>query len=523
MKLSILHLLVVLAVKQESDNLFVRANCEQSVLPFSDKYGIKLEKVGAVPAINTAPFSYNMNVYDNFNGDFIFFVDQNNGIIYSHEGGCTVGEVAKVWDMSVDSIPDGLTLDWAYASAPQIFRVKSMTQGPDNEIIVVFTSSTLPTGWTESDASLPAPGAVQRYACREDSLSLVEDIFRVSTVPECADLGAGAVTFTGYDSFYRFTMVSGKLTNPVPFFVSESHVSPGHLGGGVTTLPDGKILWSTGDCTVYGTDGSYAPQLDFESCGKILKIDPTEKGSYTVAAKGVRNSQQMRVFEQEEDGRRERVLRKSEQGKKSKKSPAKKMIVSFMDIGGVTAEEVNAFPVEALDLDEILNFGWGRNLMDGKAREGTFYVNHGKAFVLGAEPSCNSDAPLGEDGFHQPWVQFGRNGFDSFFGISSMAIPSEGSMLKLIWSEFNTGKLLGTYDAYREGAQPSEAFKLKIFDETGTEIDGLNPLVVEELGEDNVGFTSRGDPRLFHFPDGELGVLIERTGVFYKVNEIMLE
>lgn len=512
--------------------MFAKADCEQPLLPFSEECGIQVEKVGAVPAVNTFPFSYNMAPFDNFRGNTIFFVDQKEGIIYSHTGGSKKSAVTKVWDMSEDDIPSGLTLDWEFtASSAATYRVKSMSQGKGSDIIVVLTSSTLPTGWTEADATLPAAGAIPKYACRGtegQELEYVEDIYRVGTLPDCSPFGG--TSLTGYDSFYKMKLVNGKLTNPRPFFVSETQIVPGHLGGGILFLPDRKLLWATGDCTVFGLDGSYPPQLEDESCGKILMIDPEKKGSYKVAAMGVRNSQQMRLFEPESDRRRElesediqsgrRALKGAKKSKKTTPPKQKKNYhISFMDIGGVTAEEVNAFPFSALRSETPLNFGWGRSLKDGKAREGTFYVNHGKAFVLGGEPSCNSDAPAQEDGFVQPWVQFGRNGFDFFFGISSMAIPSKG-MLKLIWSEFNTGKLLGTGGGFVEGAPPAEAFKLKIFDESGAELDGLNPLVAEELGDDSG--VPRGDARLFHFPDGELGFLMERTGAFYKVTEIPL-
>ena len=146
---------------------FAKADCEQPVLPFSEMCGIKVEKVGQVPAINIFPFSYNMNAYDNFSGDCIFFVDQSSGIIYSHKGGSTVSEVTKVFDIAEDEIPAGLTLDWEGngIGASFSFRVKAMTQGPtDDSIIVVFGSTTLPDGWTESDAPLPAPGAIPTWA-----------------------------------------------------------------------------------------------------------------------------------------------------------------------------------------------------------------------------------------------------------------------------------------------------------------------------------------------------------------------
>lgn len=508
--------------------MFAKADCDTESIapPWSEECGLKVEKVGSVPAVNTAGFSYNMAPFDNFRGNTIFFVDQKEGIIYSHTGGSTVSEVTKVWDMNEDDIPSGLELDYeSNSSSASIYRVKAMAQGKGSDIIVVFTSGTLPTGWTEADATLPAAGAIPKYGCRDNS-GYVEDIYRIGDIPDCADFFSWVTTRTVYDVFYKMKLVDGKLVNPRPFFVSEAQALPGHLGSGILFLPNRKLLWSTGDCTVFGLDGSYPPQLEDEACGKILQIDPYKKGSYKVAAMGVRNSQQMRLFEPDSDRRREleteethgRKLKGTKSSKSSKKEK-KNYHVSFMDIGGVTAEEVNAFPLSALKSDTPLNFGWGRSLKDGKSREGTFYINHGKAFVLGTEPSCNSDAPPQEDGYIQPWIQFGRSPEDSFYGICSMAIPETG-MLKLIWSEFNTGKLLGTPGGFVEGAAPTEAFKLKLFDENGDEKDDLNHFAAEELGVPVE--EGRGDPRLFHFPDGELGVLIERTGTFYKVTEISL-
>merc|ERR1712028_110094 len=130
------------------------------------------------------------------------------------------------------------------------------------------------------------------------------------------------------------------------------------------------------------------------------------------------------------------------------------------------------------------------SLTDGLAREGTFYVEPGNGLVLGSEPVCKKKVPQPEPGFIGPWIQFGRTADDYFYAISSFAVPSKGvDKLKLIWSEFNTGKILGT---------------------------DLNDLLEREI---EPSFTTRGDPRLFHFPDGQAGVFVERTGVVYKLTE----
>lgn len=70
------------------------------------------------------------------------------------------------------------------------------------------------------------------------------------------------------------------------------------------------------------------------------------------------------------------------------------------------------------------------------------------------------------------------------------------------------------------GSAPAKSYKIKVFDAEGNYLEnGFNDLVLEELGE--VGFY-RGDPRMFHYPDGTAGVFIERTGAFYKLTEIAL-
>lgn len=514
-------------------------SCAPKSLEFSETIGLKVEKVGSVPVINTGAFTYNMAPMDNFDGDSIYFLDQNNGLIYSYS--TSTGDTQTLFDMNSSPVPDGLTLDWTYGGASATYRVKSMTQGlSSDEVIVVFASSTLPTGWTEADAKLPPPGAFGQWVCSPESeggMVWIPDIYRPGILPECFASGAGLPTFVAYDAFYKFKIVDGELVHPEPFFVIESAILPGHLGSGIVTVDD-KVLWSSGDCTVFGVDGAYAPQLDHEHCGKILSIDPNSKGVYDIVAKGVRNSQQMRVFTpkpaenfpkspkspkstNKAPKMRSKAGRNSNRALKFGKAPKSRKYVAFMEIGGVTAEEVNAFPIDSIGGPDMPNFGWGRNLDDGKTREGTFYVDMGIGGVLGTQPACAEDAPIGEPGYVQPWIQFGRTATDFFYGICSIAVPTSGTdKLKLLWTEFNTGKILGTEATFVEGAPPAKSYKLRIYGADGMYLEnGLNDLVKEELGE---VFYYRGDPRLFHFPDGQAGVFIERTGVFYKITEVAI-
>lgn len=517
--LSVVTFLAVLFAQGADNKLAAKADCDSFDIEFNAEIGLHVEKRGTVPTTDTALGSYNMDVFDNFDNDFLFFVNQKHGQIYSRNGDSTGSATPTlIFDAATSEVPAGLDLTWDFIGALAIYKVKAMTQGRHTEeVIIVFMSATLPDGWTEADAKLPPPVVVDGYACRDtDGIVNMGDLYRFDIIPACAPFPFGNQSMVDtYDVFYTFDFSANVLTNPTPFFVSESRTTPGHNGGGISTLPGGDILWATGDCAPYGMDGSYAPQLDFEACGKILKLNPSQRGEYRVVAKGVRNSQKMRVFEKAPT-----TSSKTEKKHKAGKTSKTAHYLAFMDIGGVTAEEVNAVPLDKLDSGEIPNFGWGRSLLDGKAREGTFYVNNGRAWVLGGEPSCKADQPAkGEDGFIQPWVQFGRTRDDFYFGISSMAIPPSQSFdMPLIWSEFNTGTLFGTLSEYAEGAEPAQVFKLKLSDNGGPLTNQLNSLVTTELGLGE-NDPNRGDPRLFHFPDGEIGVLMERTGVFYKLTQ----
>lgn len=325
MKLSLAALISTLLVSSSSFVNVVKADtCKTEPPVFSDTIAMKVEKVGSVPTQTNLDFAYNMAVMDNFDGDVMYFLDQQNAKIYSYDH--TTGVVNTVFDKDSASttIPDGLSLDWIAPGASFDFKIKAMTQGPSsNEVIVVFGSSTLPNGWTTPDATLPPKGAYGMYMCggAANGTVWVPDIYRIGSLPYCFER-EGAEAITTYDVFYTYSVVDGALTNPEAFFVSENQISPGHMGGGIVTVDDGKILWSTGDCTIYGVDGHYAPQLDHEWCGKIHLIDPSAKGSYTTVAKGVRNSQQMTVF--------------SKRDRNPNMVNARKYL-AFMDIGGVTA------------------------------------------------------------------------------------------------------------------------------------------------------------------------------------------
>lgn len=143
--------------------------CAPDVLDYHSKIGIKIEKVGNVPTKNTAPRSYNMAPFESYNRDgekVIFFLDQKEAIIYWERD---VDNVVKIWDMKENEIPDGLDLDWSNM-AFVTSRVKSISYGKKNqEIVVMHTSKSLPTGWSRPDAPLPAPGTFPGFMVRSIS------------------------------------------------------------------------------------------------------------------------------------------------------------------------------------------------------------------------------------------------------------------------------------------------------------------------------------------------------------------
>lgn len=492
--------------------------CSPQPLDYHPVIKMQVEKVGMIPTVTNDAFAYNMAVADGFDSQGrLFFLEQAKGKIYMYK--TEKKKIIKIWDMESDEFPQGLDLNKQGKSgigAGQTYTVKAMTPGTTkNEVIIVFTSATLPKKWTKPDASLPAEGAVFGYMCAPPELELIRDMYRVGKHPSCIQSGQGMDGFSLYDVFYKFKIEKDKLVDPEPFFVLEGQNTPGHMGGGIASVGDGTILWGVGDCLIFGTDGRYAPQDNNEICGKILRIDTNSRGAYEIVAKGTRNPQQLKIIRNSSDSSGVRGLRRDPE----QATTDNQDILVFIDIGGVTAEEVNAVKLDdILQTETIENFGWGRNITDGKAREGTCYVGPGIPGVLGTEPPAEANAPSPENGYQQPWIQFGRTETDFFFAISSFAISNKSfKKLKLVWTEFNTGLVMGTKKAFDFNV-PQKSYKIQLYDDKNNYLEnGFNDLVKQELGD--VGYY-RGDPRMFHYPDGTAGVFIERTGAFYKITEM---
>ena len=187
---------------------------------------------------------------------------------------------------------------------------------------------------------------------------------------------------TGYQVLYEYELAGDSLIEPraIAAFEAQSGGLATHTGGGMVTLPDGRILFATGDGLTLGADGRTAPQDPNEHVGKLLIVDPKD-GSFEVAAKGIRNVQHIELVQSD---------------------AGDSLLVGFANLGGVTAEEINYIDLEdLLDTSVIENFGWGRN-SDGLAREGTFYIEPGIPLVLDTEPAVNGLASSPELGFIQP-------------------------------------------------------------------------------------------------------------------------
>ncbi len=337
------------------------------------------------------------------------------------------------------------------------------------EIFVLYTSSTNPAGLVAPEL----PEGVSGECC--DDGTQVSDLYDYN--------GTGP----SYQVLARYTIGPSGLTDPDPIASFEVQGSGGaHRGGGMVTLPDGQVLLATGDSLPWGLNGLDAPQDDGSHLSKLLLIDPDSQ-SVTVAAKGVRNTQSLHLAQQNGE-----------------------TFVVFADIGGVTAEEVNAIRVADLtDTSKVENFGWGI-ASDGNAREGTFYVETGEARTAGtpaaigvAEPDAPSEAE-----FEAPYAQFNREIPGSFVAISGVAFSQASfDLISTLSSDLVSGLLYGTSAPL--GDSVVDVFDVALFDAD-----------LQETSLLDLSIQDRTDPRFFNFADGGAGVLIESTGALYRLTEI---
>lgn len=385
-------------------------------------------------------------------GNQLFLLDQNNAI-YRFDGN-GVSEV-----LQIDDAPAGLTL----GNRQSILNVASNAAA--NKVFAVYTSSTLPPELVSQNSIYTLPEPLPG----ETPAGSVPDLYRLMP--------------TDYQVMYEYNFDGEKLLNPKAIAAFETQTISGHNGGALEVLPDGRLLFATGDALPFGLDGRFAPQDDNSHLGKILIVDP-EDGSLEVAAKGVRNVQHFQMIDS---------------------TPDTPDLLGFADIGSFTAEEVNV--VSLLDLyntDDIENFGWGRN-PDGLAREGTFYIDSGLALDL-AGPIAVANAPEPESGFLQPFAQYGREE-SSFSAITGPVVSSSSfDVISSLFGDLSRSEVWATTASLTDKNVP--VFQVNLFDSM------LNETSLLDLAG------GRADPRFFNFPDGSAGVLLERTGDFYRLTEL---
>lgn len=406
----------------------------------------------------------------------LYLIDQNDAIyrLNGPEDEMALGTPQKIFD--VDEAPDGLALD----NRQSILNISPGRRA--NSIYVMFTSASEPTTSIPIYSMPVLPGVI----CCDFTFAPtpVDDLYRLGTIP-------GVFFFFGptrteYQVLYEYKLAGNSLKNPRAIAAFETQSGPTHNGGGMLTLPDGRVLFATGDALPFGAEGRAAPQEASQHVSKILIIDPDD-GSTEVAALGVRNVQHMEYV----------PIPDSDD-----------LAVTFADIGGVTAEEVNYVPLaDLLNTSVAENFGWGRN-DDGLAREGTFYLGPGLPLVLGTQPPAVGNAPSPEAGFIQPHAQFGRNNPSEFVAVTGPATSTKSfGSITAVFGDLNSSVLYATEDPLAATNVP--VYEVNLSDENGTVLASFQDLV-----------GGRADPRFFRFPDGTAGVLLEATGAFYRLTQV---
>jgi hypothetical protein len=320
----------------------------------------------------------------------------------------------------------------------------------------------------------PTGGEVILNVAANSSGSRLYVMFTSSTVP--SGIPQRLSPRPGADAWhvlYGFDFDGTDLSNAAPITALQVR-RDGHTGGGLTMVTDNTLIFATGDNGDAGEDGRAYTQDPANHLGKLVRVDVLT-GATTIVAIGMRNTQRLIV---DANGGDPHLI--------------------AADIGGWIAEEIDAVPLDDLLSASVPNFGWGRNAADGKAREGTFYID--------ASGGAVAAAPL-ESGFVQPIAQFGREGAQ-FIGETGV-VASAGSFRKI---RYLLGDLVSG-SVYALTAGPTTASqsvsRVNLVDNASRAVT-LKALV---------GGT-RPDPRFFNFPDGSAGVLLETTGDFYRLTEL---
>ena len=271
---------------------------------------------------------------------------------------------------------------------------------------------------------------------------------------------------------YSFSFDGSRLSSPRAITAMQARTD-GHTGGGLVVLPDGAVLMAIGDNGDSYEDGRQVSQDPALHLAKLVRVDPAN-GATTIVGLGVRCVQRLVVSGSGAEAR-----------------------LSFTDPGGWISEELNSVAVSDLAAPQPLNFGWGRGA-GGKSREGTFYIDQvGNSIEKIAAP---------EAGFSEPVAEFGREGARAVAVSGPVISPSSFNRITALFGDLVSGAVYAVTGPLTVKRQPALRVGLVTPEGKATTLRDLTG------GE-------RPDPRFFNFPDGSAGVLLERTGAFYRLSE----
>jgi hypothetical protein len=273
---------------------------------------------------------------------------------------------------------------------------------------------------------------------------------------------------------YAFDFDGSTLSRPRAITAMQERVD-GHSGGGMTVLPDDSVLFAAGDNGDSYEDGGDFSQDPSNHLAKLVRIDPAT-GQTKIVAVGVRACQRLTIDTFDGDAR-----------------------LTFVDPGGWVSEELDSIRVADLLGATPANFGWGRSPRDGRSREGSFYLDK-----LG---NSTAKAPADEPGFISPIAEVGREQSPVFAISGPVHSMTSFSRITFLFADLVGGAAFATTGPPTAFHQPVMSVKL---------VDAqMQPITFKGLAGGQ-----RPDPRFFNFPDGTAGVLLERTGNFYRVTEI---
>jgi hypothetical protein len=281
----------------------------------------------------------------------------------------------------------------------------------------------------------------------------------------------------GTDAWYvlvEYDFRAGQLSAPRPITAMQVRTE-GHVGGGMTVVDDGAVLFSPGDNGDSYEDGRDYSQDPAHHLAKILRINPAD-GATRIVAVGVRCSQRLAAY---------RIGGES--------------WLTFVDPGGWISEELNAIKLtDLLDGAAPANFGWGRSAADGQAREGTLYIDklgNSVGRIAGPEP-----------GFRSPIAEFGREEASAIAITGPVHSDMSFSRISFLFGDLVSGALYAITGP--PAASGQDVLRVNLVDSQ------TRPITLGSLAGN-----LRPDPRFFNFPDGSAGLLIERTGDFYRLTE----